>query len=168
MRDTQRATVYSVEDQVGRSLLRGGVVEFFDSTLVLPAERRFADIDSISAYVQHILDLLASNGKRCLPVQVRERRGATKAHYEAATSARSATIAVPLQLSAGTRWAARETVVLHELTHHVIAGEDATHGPRFCGALIEMYRLALGAEAALLLRSAMAEAGISVDVRGLP
>lgn len=175
MRDTQRAAVYAVEEQVSQALQRGGVVDFFGSTLVVPAERRFADIASIQRYVDLVRDRWNRSQPGVAHLRVRERRGSTKAHYEPARGDQPAVIAVPMDLIAGTRWAARETVVLHEFAHHLLAtaANDSpdhltaksvsAHGGLYCATLITLYEQVLGPEAALLLRSALQAAGVNVN-----
>jgi putative metallohydrolase (TIGR04338 family) len=93
---------------------------------------------------------------------VRERAGNGRAHYA------DGVIALPLQGLVGERWAARESVVLHELTHHLVAHAHpgvAAHGPEFCGDEVLLVEIVLGPEAALLLRAAFDGAGIPVAER---
>lgn len=154
--------MYSAEDQVARLLDRGGGIDFFGSRLTLPPERRFADIASVRRYVTAVLGMVGCE----VPVQVRERRGSGRAHYDAAT----ATIAIPLTGIGPQRWAAREIVVLHEVAHHLIAiefgaGEVAAHGPEFCAILLRLVGTVLAPEAALVLRAALDSAGVPVAVR---
>ncbi len=92
---------------------------------------------------------------------MRERAGQSKAHYEVATS----TIAIPL----GTQWAARESVILHEVAHHLCSGRQAAadgrrdwHGPRFRSVMCDLVAVVLGEPAALLLRAGYEEAGLPV------
>lgn len=163
-RDTHRSAVYSVEDALGRMLERGGSVEFFGSTLTLPIERRFADVASMQRYVDVVLSSIDDQ----LPaIRVRERASSHKAHYERAHGDRPAVIAVPLALIDGRRWAARESVLLHEIAHHVThhdvqAREEAAHGPSFCAHLIALHERVIGPESALLLRASCDAAGIPV------
>ncbi len=163
-RDTHRSAVYSVEDALGRQLERGGIVEFFGSTLTLPVERRFADVASMQRYVDAVIAMIDVD---LPPVTVRERASASKAHYEQPRPDRSAVIAVPLQLVDGRRWAARESVLLHEIAHHVTrhdgrARGEAAHGPMFCAHLVALHARIIGPESALLLRASFDSAGIPV------
>jgi putative metallohydrolase (TIGR04338 family) len=156
-RDLNRSAVYSAEDQVARLLDRGGGIDFFGSRLTLPPERRFADIGSVRRYVTAVLDMVGCE----VPVQVRERRGSGRAHYDAAT----ATIAIPLTGIGPQRWAAREVVVLHEVAHHLTAIEFddvAAHGPEFCATLLRLVGTVIAPEAALVLRAALDSAGVPV------
>lgn len=167
-RDLHRSSVYAAEDQLGRALERGGVVEFFGSTLMLPIERRFADIPSVQRYVDSVLKVLGECGLVLPPVNIRERAGHTRAHYERARGAGAAVIAVPLHLVDGRRWAGRESVVLHELAHHLCAHDvraqhEPAHGPIFCGHLLALHERVIGPESALLLRTGWAAAGVPMS-----
>jgi putative metallohydrolase (TIGR04338 family) len=152
-RDQHRSSVYAAEEQWARQLARGGTVDFFGSPLSIPTERRFADIASVQAYVDAVMGLIGvvTQWPGAGPVRVRERAGNRRAHYS------DGVIAVPLQGVAGERWAARESVVLHELAHHLVAHAHpgaAPHGPEFCGVEVRLVEIVLGPEAALLLRAA--------------
>lgn len=163
-RDQHRSAVYAAEEQWARQLARGGTVDFFGSPLQVPQERRFADIASVQRYVDSVLSLIGV--VTCWPgvpaVRVRERAGDGRAHYS------EGVIALPLRGAVGERWAARESVVLHEITHHLVAHAHpgvAAHGPEFCGDEVLLVEIALGPEAALLLRAAFDGAGIPVTER---
>lgn len=163
-RDTHRSAVYSAEDALGRQLERGGTVEFFGSTLTLPVERRFADVASMQRYTDAVISMI---DPRLPALTVRERAASTKAHYEHPRAGRGAVIAVPLELVSGRRWAARESVLLHEIAHHVTHHDprgrtEAAHGPVFCGHLVALHAVVIGPESALLLRASLDSAGIPV------
>lgn len=163
-RDQHRSAVYAAEDQWARQLARGGTIDFFGSPLSIPTERRFADIPSVQAYVDAVLSLIGvvTHWPGVGPVRVRERRGTGRAHYA------EGVIALPISGAVGERWAARESIVLHELTHHLVAHAHpavAAHGPQFCGEEIHLVEIVLGPEAALLLRAAFDGAGIPVAER---
>ena len=155
--------VYAAEDQWSAVLDRGGVVDFFGSRIDVPMQRRFADVASIQAYVDRVLSLgtVVSAYPDAGPVSVRERAGQGRAHYEPGR----ATIAVPLQ----TLWAGRESVVLHELAHHLSCSSgvpsDRTgrrwHGAEFREAMLLLVAQVLGEQAALLLRAGYDEAGVT-------
>lgn len=166
-KDAQRSAVYAAEDQLGRLLARGGTVDFFGSSLTLPVERRFADLASVQRYVESVLALstVRERWPRISPVRVRERAGLSRAHYEPATAEREAVIAIPLAGPVEVRWAARETVVLHEVAHHLVLQSppaEPWHGPTFCGSLLALIGIVIGPEAALALRAAFDGAGIPV------
>lgn len=162
--DADRSRVYAVEDAWSAVLDRGGLVDFFGSALHLPTQRRFGDLAAMQAYADFCLALTGT----CLPpVRIRARRGHTQAHYEGRIGHRggigSATIAIPVQA----QWACRESVLLHELAHHVVAHmDDARTAYRHChcfrGSMCWLVGLALGPEAALLLRAGYQGAGMEV------
>lgn len=154
--------VYAAEDQWSALLDRGGVVDFFGSTVDLPTQRRFGDLASIRAYVDAVL---AGPAVRAAypgagPVAVRARAGRQRAHYEPA----SATIAIPVSA----RWAGRESVVLHEVAHHLACsragdagrGRRSWHGAQFRAAMDVLVDEVLGAAAALVLRAGYDAAGV--------
>ena len=158
-RDADRAQVYAVEDAWSSVLDRGGTVDFFGSYLHLPVQRRFGDLGAMQAYADHCL-------ARCeggLPgVTIRPRQGRRRAHYEAGADG-TGVIAIPLEA----KWACRESVLLHELAHHVVACDPASrtaawHGRSFRQAMCRLTELALGPEAALLLRTGYLGAGLEV------
>ncbi len=158
MADAQRAKVYAAEDQFSLLMNRGGVVEFFGSKLDIPAQKRFASLDSIGTYIQVLFTQLELDIE---PPQIRERRGCAKAHYEF----ENAVIAIPVS-GESARWALREAVVLHECAHHVAAklghlGEPA-HGPTFTACMLFLVQIALGDQARLLLSAGYLELGVSV------
>ncbi len=137
------------------------VVEVAGSHLTLPPERRFADLASVQRYVDAVLGLgwVRSRWPRraTQPVTVRERRGAARAHYEPA----GAVLALPLYRG-NAAWALRELVVLHELSHHLGEAGDTGHGPGFVARFVDLADGVIGAEAALLLRVAMADQGVPI------
>lgn len=158
-RDADRSQVYAVEDAWSSVLDRGGTVDFFGSQLHVPVQRRFGDLPAMQAYADHCL---AHSGLGLPPVRVRPRQGHHRAHYEAAADG-IGVIAIPLQA----RWACRESVLLHELAHHLVAFDPqsrcaAWHGRSFRQALCRLAELALGPEAALLLRTGYQGAGLEV------
>jgi len=153
-RDAQRLRVYAAED-VWRAQLdaaRAGARELLvaGSRVVLPLELHFGDLDAVRAWVAR---LEASPGWSAPPLAVRARRGATRAHYEP-----PGVVALP---GPGAPWALRESVVVHEVAHHV-AGPPLTHGPHFTAAAVRVAGLAMGAEAAFVLGVRYGEAAVSV------
>ncbi|MCW2777221.1 MAG: hypothetical protein JWN17_946, partial [Frankiales bacterium] len=79
---------------------------------------------------------------------LRVRRGVKAAHWEP-----PGTIALPVPVH-GEPWALRESVLLHELAHHVggRTGLAAGHRPPFPALVLLLVAAALGPEAALALR----------------
>lgn len=153
--DIQRSRVYAAEDAWAMRLdaARQGATcaQVAGSSVVLPAEVRFGDLAAAQAYATHHL-----RSWDVPPVLLRRRRGLTKAHWEP-----PGTIALPLP-ERGTPWALRESVLLHELAHHLGCHLDggADHGPSFRTRMLELVTSVLGPEAALALRVDYAEAGV--------
>ncbi len=153
-RDLQRSRVYAAEDAWADRLdaaRRGAALATVGgSALLLPAERRFGTLDAAAAYAARVLalpEVVALLGPVAPPL-VRQRRGATKAHWEP-----PGTIALPVPVH-GEPWALRESVLLHELAHHAgaLTGRAAGHRPPFPALLLLLVEASLGPEAALALR----------------
>lgn len=163
MADIQQKKVYDAESFVRRtldSLAQAAVptLDFYGSSLLVPLERKFGQLDSIQCYVDAVLNL---NWVRdtwpervVLPVHVRKRRGQKFAHYEPLTR----TLAVP-DHSNSSGWAMRELVILHELAHHLcVQGEH--HGPAFASTFLHLVREVIGPEVGLLLTDAFTRHGV--------
>lgn len=163
MADRQRSRVYEAENLVHRLLDRSAehpVVEIAGSRLTLPPERRFGDITAVQTYVDRVLALTwvrRAWPRATGPVRVRERAGASRAHYERT----GATIAVPTHRTGG-GWALRELVVLHELAHHLAPDDEVAHGGAFVSRLLDLVDGVVGPEAALLLRITMHDTGVRI------
>ena len=160
--DAHRAKVYSAEDQFTSLMNRGGKVEFFGSTLDIPVQKRFANIESIRSYVSGLFgesELVHALGLN--PPTIRERKGSAKAHYEFT----SQIIAIPVTGQSAT-WALRESVVLHECAHYVAAkfapAGEQPHGPTFTASMLLLVQAALGDQARLLLATGYLEIGVVV------
>lgn len=110
-RDAQRSAVYAAEEQWAHALDRGGLVDFHGSRLQLPVQLRFGSLADASAYVNAV-----TQAQGLPSVRLRVRAGDARAHYERAFGAGQAVIAVP-----AAAWAMRESVLLHEIAHHVVA-----------------------------------------------
>ncbi|MTD13822.1 TIGR04338 family metallohydrolase [Nakamurella sp. YIM 132087] len=162
-RDSQRSRVYDAQHLVQRLLDRSAdhpVVEVAGSRITLPVERHFGAVADVQAYLDRVLALgwVRSTWPRAaLPVGVRERAGHTQAHYEFA----GATIALP-PYRAGSAWALRELVVLHELAHHLTGPGPAHHGEEFLACYLELVDALIGTEAAFLLRVTLMDVGARV------
>ncbi len=159
-RDSQRTAVYAAERFV-RTLFdraaehNSGSIDFFGTRLTLPPEARFGSVQTVGDYVDRVLAMPAVRARwPVLPVSVRERRGATAAHYE--TSGGTSVIAVPDRAA---RWALRELVVLHEIAHHLCPAEPA-HGGEFVSTLCELAEIVMGPEAGHVLRVVYAKEGV--------
>ena len=163
LRDFQRAKVYDAEHLVHRIFDRSAeypVIEVAGSHLTLPVERRFGTIDAVQSYAEGVLALgcIRSTWDRAVvPVHVRERAGARQAHYQRVRSV----MAVP-GYRAGSGWALRELVILHELAHHLAPDLEVAHGGAFVDRMITLVDGVIGPEAALLLRVTMADVGVVV------
>lgn len=156
------SAVYGAEHQWSAVLDRGGLVGFHGSDLYVPIQKRFADIPSVQRYVDAVLalDSIRDNYPSAGPVRVRERRGQGKAHYEPST----ATVAIPM----ADRAFGRESIVLHELAHHLSCSEGLAgtpnrtrwHGAEFRDAMLLLVSVVLGEAAALLLRAGYHSSGV--------
>jgi putative metallohydrolase (TIGR04338 family) len=155
-RDAQRSRVYAGEDAWALRLdaaRRGaGQAVVAGSAVVLPAEVRFGTLDAAQDYARHHL-----KNWQVPDVSLRERRGQKGAHWES-----GGTIALPIP-EHGTAWALRETVLLHEMAHHLAFHLDgaADHGRAYVARMLELVEQVLGPEAALALRVDYAEKGVT-------
>jgi putative metallohydrolase (TIGR04338 family) len=152
-RDYQREKVYHAERILGQMLdqaLENPQIVVSGSTLVLPPEARFSSPETVQAYVDHVLahpGVVERWGVSA--VRVRKRKGARKAHY------RLGEIAVP-----DAKWALRETVILHELSHHLDKGKGAAHGRKFAGTMLTLLGVVMGPETQLLMRILYGDGGV--------
>ena len=171
-RDLQRARVYRAEDawaaQLDAARLGAPLATVGGSAVLLPAERRLGSMAAAADYAARVValpEVVAVFG-RVPPPRLRPRRGTRSAHWEP-----PGTIALPLPPH-GEPWALRETVLLHELAHHLAetAGIARGHRPPFPAAVLLLVRVVLGEEAALALRVAYGEhrvaTGTLVEARG--
>jgi putative metallohydrolase (TIGR04338 family) len=136
---------------------RGGPIDFFGSRLLLPVQLRFGDLDAVTDYV---------NGLNALhplvdPVAVRHRRGEARAHYS------DGVIAIP----SDAQWACRESILLHEFAHHLVATSDtpagnlvSAHGAYYRTVMVALVGRVQTPESALLLRSCYESNGLAVPV----
>ncbi len=152
-RDAQRSRVYDAEDawalRMDAARRGAGRAQIAGSNVLLPAEKHFGTLAACQAYCDAHLPGLPR-------VRVRSRKGQLKAHWE-----QPAVIALPVPAH-GTPWALRESVLLHEMAHHVAFHRDgaADHGPTFVTRMLELVEQVLGPEAALALRVEYAEADV--------
>ena len=153
MRDSQRARVYAAEgawelqlDAARRGAPRATVA---GSQVLLPAELLFGTLEAAQAYADGRLTGVP-------PVVLRRRKGPTQAHWEP-----PGVIALPVP-EHGQPWALRESVLLHELAHHVAFHRHGVtdHGPTYRAGMLDLVEQALGPEAALALRVAYGEQGL--------
>jgi putative metallohydrolase (TIGR04338 family) len=163
-RDAQRARVYRAEDawaaQLDAARLGAQLATVGGSRVLLPAERRLGSLQAAGDYAARVLalpDVLAAFGAVEPPV-MRTRRGAGRAHWEP-----PGTIALPVPAH-GEPWALRETVLLHELAHHLAerTGRARGHRAPFPAVVLLLTTAVLGEEAALALRVAYGEQSVEV------
>jgi putative metallohydrolase (TIGR04338 family) len=165
-RDAQRSRVYRAEDAWAARLdasRRGApLARVGGSSVLLPAEVRFGSLAAASSYAEAVLALppVVALGGRLPAPELRTRRGQRAAHWEP-----PGVIALPLPRH-GEPWALRQTVLLHELAHHVgeSAGLSVGHRAPFPAVLLALVRAALGEEAAFVLQVAYGEENVEVGV----
>ena len=165
-RDAQRSRVYRAEDAWADRLdaaRRGApAATVAGSRVLLPAERRFGTVEAAASYAERVLRLpeVVEAVGVVPPPALRTRRGSRAAHWEP-----PGTIALPVPVR-GEPWALRETVLLHELAHHVGAstGRAARHAAPFPALVLLLAGAALGAEAAFALRVEYGELAVEVGV----
>jgi putative metallohydrolase (TIGR04338 family) len=163
-RDAQRARVYRAEDAWGARLdaaRRGAALATLGgSALVLPAERRLGSLEAAAGYCARVVALPEVVGVfgAVAPPQLRTRRGVRSAHWEP-----PGTLALPVPQH-GEPWALRETVLLHELAHHLAetTGRARGHRPPYPAAVLLLTRAVLGEEAELALRIEYGEHDVEV------
>ncbi len=153
-RDVQRARVYRAEDAWALRLdaaRRGAVrAQVAGSSVLLPPELRFGTLQAAQAWADTALP------GDVPPVRLRERRGQHSAHWESPD-----VVALPVP-EHGEPWALRQTVLLHELSHHVDFHRSGTtgHGPSYVATMLTLVAQVLGEHAAFALRVDYAEAGV--------
>lgn len=162
-RDVQKSRVYAAETLVEKILDRthlAPTIDFYGSTLALPVERKFGDLESIQRYVDQVLELnwIQQTWTRAsAPLTVCKRRGQSRAHY----SPRHQALFFPDQRDG--RFTMREFYVLHEVAHHLDTSYEASHGPAFTGILLRLVSGIIGPEAGLLLTDAYAKTAVQVE-----
>lgn len=164
-RDTGRAKFYAAERLVHNLFDRAGTshtATIAGTTLTLPAEAKFASVESIRRYVDDVLALPSVRDvfeRARVPVTVRARRGFAAAEYRSTgAGASDGEIAIP-DRGAGT-WALRELVVLHEVAHHLDSTGGPAHGAGFVDTLIALVGSVLGPEAEFAYRVLLSDAGV--------
>lgn len=156
-RDFQRSKVYRAEDRFAQYLdytVVNHEMTICGSRLSLPPEAKFSTPETVQTYVDAVLALPAVVGSYGNSiVTVRERKGITKAHY------RDGIIAVP-----DSKWALRESVILHELAHH-FANSYPSHGPGFVSTFLNLVGAVMGAEAEFLLHMLFCDGEVVTHVK---
>lgn len=155
MTDRDKQATYNAEFIVRDLTERGGTIEVYGTNLLVPVERRFADLPSIQDYCDKVVALnwVKDLCPAVTPVRVRRRKGTRFAHYEGGTR----TIAI--NDSRDGKWALREIVVLHELAHHLVrcgvraelGQRQGAHGPAFRNTFVTLVKEIIGPEVGWLL-----------------
>lgn len=141
--------MYAAEDTLMFMLDNGGSASFMGSSITLPVERRFGDLDGVRRYLAQVRVRPWGYGQTPQP-EVRLRKGHTRAHWS------DGVIALPDGVGAR-GWAMREVVVLHEYAHHVtwhVHGVTG-HGSDFLHVYLGLLDNAIGPEAAFVVRAGL-------------
>lgn len=152
--ETQKA--YSAEYAL-RDQLELTQVTLCGTTVVIPVERRFAELVDVQRYVDLVLALnwvRAAYPAAAQPLRVVRHKVINEA-----------------KCGNGTMWvnpdhdrfAMRETVILHELAHH-LAGGWAAHGPMWRACFVHLLEELVGPEVAWLMRVNYDDAGLKVPM----
>jgi putative metallohydrolase (TIGR04338 family) len=163
-RDAQRSRVYRAEDawaaRLDAARLGAARATVAGSSVLLPAERRLGSLDAAASYAARVLALPAVVHAvgQIPPPALRVRRGVRAAHWEP-----PGTLALPVPVH-GEPWALRETVLLHELAHHVgeTSGLSRGHRAPFPALVLLLVEAVLGGEAAFALRVDYGELAVAV------
>lgn len=142
--------VYDAENTLMFLLENGGTVTFLGSSLTMPVERRFGDIEGVGRYLDEVRARPWGHPDVPAPA-VRLRKGQTRAHWQ------DGVIALPDGIGQQ-GWAMRETVVLHEYAHHVTWFQHGVtgHGRAFQDVYLNLLEHAIGPEAAFVVRAGLA------------
>ena len=146
---SQTTRVYAAEDTLMFLLDNGGTARLHGSTMTMPVERRFGDLDGVRRYLQRVRQFPWGHPDLPMPA-LRVRKGHTKAHWT------DDTIALPDGIGEK-GWAMREVVVLHEYAHHVVWHVHGLtgHGLQFQQVYLDLLEHAIGAEAAFVVRAGL-------------
>lgn len=148
--DRHRGAVYWAEDQLAKVMSGPSRRVMLDRRVVeLPPQRTLGSIAHAQLFVDQVLarpEVVEAYPRRG-PVTLSPTRGFRKTSYRG-RAAGAGEIRIPLPDGRG-RWALAETVLLHEVAHHL--ARAPVHGPAFRAALCRLYRLHLGEPAAELL-----------------
>lgn len=151
MSDPDRSRVYEAEWQL-RTLLESAQATIAGARLVMPVERRFANLDDIQRYCDKVLAL---NWVRAGWPQA---GAVTVVRSKTINRAKCGRGVMHVNDSYEGKWALRESVILHELSHH-LEPFDA-HGPKFRAAFHHLVTEIVGPEAGFALGVLFAESGL--------
>jgi len=154
MSDTQRQAVYNAETRLQRLIEAAseGTVRAFGTSWTPEREIKFGNVEDVQRYVDKVLAHIYCER----PITVRRRKGNRLAHYEAF----GAVIALPPR-EIGGAWTLRESVVLHEVAHH-LSRQGESHGPEFARALVDLLEQIGNPVTSRLLHICLHEEGASV------
>jgi len=143
MTDPDRARVYDSEFTL-RDQLDLRSVTIAGTTLTVPVERRFAALADVQRYVDAVLALnwvRSSYARAALPLTVKR--------HKVINEAKCGNGVMHIN-DGGSRFAMRESVILHELTHHL--EPFAGHGLAFRSAYLTLLEELIGPEVSFMLR----------------
>ena len=152
-RDSQRTKVYEAENTYMRLIRRRAefpVLELAGSRVTLLEGLRFGALPQVQDYVNTVC---RNEGASRITVRAGERL-ANRAHYAGGV------ISLPLA-GRDHRWAWREEVLLHEIAHHLTAGDR--HNGRFTSRLVDLFSDYIGPEAGFLLRLLLSDQGATLS-----
>ncbi len=156
MSDPDRGAVYRAEWTL-RDLLVLPQVVLAGTTLVMPVERRFANLEDVQTYVNKVLALNWVQAEySCAKCPLKVVRGRV---INQATCGGGMMRINPDH----DRFAMREVVVLHEIAHHLAPGGDA-HGLKFRAAFVHLLTEIIGPEAGFAMKVLMADEGLGVYI----
>lgn len=135
--DPDQKATYRAEDRFQRWLAAATPTVTIDVTTYTPEiEARFVAPADVQRYVNRVLAHLRDGmkdygGTERQAVHVRSRRGHARAEYGMGV------LSIP-SFEAGGSWALRESVVLHELAHHLAGLSAGGHGATFRATFIRL------------------------------
>lgn len=144
------ARIYRMDERV-KTLLDAAlerdirVVEIHGSTLYIPLELRFGNIESVQTYIDLTLgkdEIIQRYPKAEIPLQVHAMRDNKEPYY------RQNKIGLP-DHGGGISPAMREIVVLHEMAHHL---GSSGHSQRFLDAYIDLVEKNMSPSLGLYMR----------------
>lgn len=152
--ETPRA--YAAECEL-REQLETPAVTLHGCTVTVPVERRFAELADVQRYVDLVLAL---NWVRARYPRAAESITVERSKKINIADCGSGVMRVNPDHS---RWAMRETVILHEVAHH-LAPLGSAHDVEFRTTYLHLLEELVGPEAAFLMRSNYTDQGLKVAV----
>ena len=122
------------------------------------ANVKFGDWHEIQPFYVTLAKRFRERGQEIYPPTVRPRKGALKAHYDAALKS----VFIP-PYDRGGVWALNTGTAIHEFAHHLTPG--CGHGPEFREAMAECLEVMGWEDSRTLLIQCYEEAGLSLDSR---